>query len=39
VVWHHDVFHGDGRPYRQAEIDQIKALTAEAQRAFERARQ
>lgn len=38
VVWHHDVFHGDGRPYRQAEVDQIKALTAEAQREFDASR-
>jgi len=27
VVWHHDVFHADGTPYRQAEIDLIRALT------------
>jgi hypothetical protein len=27
VVWHHDVFHADGKPYRQAEVDQIRALT------------
>ena len=38
VVWHHDVFHADGKPYRQAEIDQIRALTAAAQQEFERAR-
>jgi hypothetical protein len=36
VVWHHDVFHADGRPYRQAEVDQIRALTLAAQRDFER---
>ena len=37
VVWHHDVFHADGKPYRQAEIDQIRALTAASQQEFERA--
>jgi len=34
VVWHHDVFHPDGRPYRQAEVDQIRAMTAAAQKEF-----
>jgi len=33
-VWHHDVFRGDGKPYRQAEVDQIRALTSEAERDF-----
>ena len=37
IVWHHDVFHADGRPYRQAEVDQIRALTAAAQQEFARA--
>ncbi|HEV7608473.1 MAG TPA: hypothetical protein VGO61_14105 [Steroidobacteraceae bacterium] len=37
-VWHHDVFHADGKPYRQAEIDQIRALTSAAQKEFERKR-
>ena len=32
VVWHHDIFHPDGRPYRQAEVDQIRALTAAAEK-------
>lgn len=27
VVWHHDVFHADGTPYRRAEVDLIRALT------------
>lgn len=27
VVWHHEVFHADGTPYRQAEVDLIRALT------------
>jgi hypothetical protein len=36
VVWHHDVFHADGKPYRQAEVDQIRALSQAAQRDFER---
>jgi hypothetical protein len=34
VVWHHDVFKQDGSPYRQAEIDQIKALTTAAAADF-----
>ncbi len=34
VAWFHDVFHPDGRPYRQAEADQIKALASEAQAGF-----
>jgi hypothetical protein len=33
-VWHHDVFHPDGKPYRQAEADQIRALTSEAEKEF-----
>ncbi len=36
VVWHHDIFHADGKPYRQAEVDQIRALTDAAQKAFEK---
>ena len=38
VVWHHDVFHADGKPYRQAEVEQIRALTAQAQREFDKKR-
>ncbi len=38
VVWHHDVLHADGKPYRQAEVDQIRALTAQAQQQFEKKR-
>ena len=38
AVWHHDVFHADGRPYRQAEADQIRAMTAEAQKDFDKRR-
>lgn len=26
TVWFHDVFHGDGKPYRQAETDLIRTL-------------
>jgi hypothetical protein len=26
-VWFHDIFHPDGKPYRQAEVDLIKSLT------------
>jgi hypothetical protein len=35
VVWHHDILHADGRPYRQAEVDQIRAVTAAAQAEFD----
>ena len=28
VIWFHDVFHADGTPYRQREIDIIRRLTA-----------
>jgi hypothetical protein len=35
AVWHHDVFHADGKPYRQAEIDQIRALTTAAQKELD----
>jgi hypothetical protein len=38
TVWHHDMFHADGRPYRQAEVDQIRELTAAADKEFARAR-
>jgi len=27
--WFHDIFHQDGTPYRQAEVDLIKKLNAE----------
>jgi hypothetical protein len=36
VVWHHDVFHADGTPYREAEIAQIRALTGQARQEFGR---
>lgn len=29
-IWFHDIFHPDGRPYRQAEVDLIRRLTAQA---------
>lgn len=29
-IWFHDVFYGDGRPYRQREIDLIRSLTSQA---------
>lgn len=29
VVWHHEVFHADGTPYRQAEVDLIRRLTGQ----------
>ncbi|ESQ90144.1 beta-1,4-xylanase [Asticcacaulis sp. AC460] len=34
TLWFHDIFHADGTPYRKAEVDQIKAMTAEAEKAF-----
>ncbi len=36
AVWHHDILHADGKPYRQAEADQIRAITSEAQKEFDR---
>lgn len=30
AVWHHDIFYPDGKPYRQREIDIIRALTTAA---------
>jgi hypothetical protein len=38
VVWHHDIFYPDGRPYRQAEVDQIRAATAAAAQELLRKR-
>jgi len=38
ATWHHDVFRDDGKPYRQTEVDQIRALTAEAGKEFARRR-
>jgi hypothetical protein len=29
-VWFHEVFHSDGTPYRQAEVDLIRQLTSES---------
>ena len=29
-VWHHDIFTPDGKPYRQRELDIIRALTTQA---------
>jgi len=26
-LWHHDIFHADGTPYREAEVHYIKSLT------------
>ncbi len=34
VVWHHDILHPDGKPYRQAEVEQIRALTQAAETEF-----
>lgn len=30
TVWFHDVFHQDGKPYREAEVQLIRKLTSEA---------
>lgn len=30
TVWFHDIFYPDGKPYRQAEVDLIRKLTAES---------
>jgi hypothetical protein len=32
VVWHHDIFHADGKPYRRAEVDLIHSLTLGAEK-------
>lgn len=29
VVWHHDIFHPDGTPYREREVELIRSLTAQ----------
>ncbi len=34
TLWFHDIFYPDGKPYRQAEVDQIKAMTAQAAKTF-----
>jgi len=34
TLWFHDIFYADGKPYRPAETAQIKAMTAEAEKAF-----
>jgi hypothetical protein len=31
-VWFHEVLHSDGKPYRQAEVDLIRQLTASAKK-------
>lgn len=28
TIWFHEVFHADGKPYRQAETDLIRTLAA-----------
>jgi hypothetical protein len=30
VAWFHEIFYGDGRPYRQREVEIIRSLTAQA---------
>ena len=29
AIWFHDVFHSDGKPYRQREVEIIRTLTSE----------
>ncbi|MDV6330325.1 cellulase family glycosylhydrolase [Asticcacaulis sp. 201] len=36
TLWFHDIFYPDGKPYRQAEVEQIKAMTTEAAKAFKK---
>jgi hypothetical protein len=36
VVWHHDIFHADGKPYRQAEVEQVREAANAAQAEFEK---
>jgi hypothetical protein len=36
TLWFHDIFYPDGTPYRAAEPAQIKAMTAEAKKAFKK---
>lgn len=31
IIWFHDIFYPDGRPYRQAEVDMIRRMTQEAE--------
>jgi hypothetical protein len=28
-VWFHDIFYSDGKPYRQAEVDEIRRISAQ----------
>ena len=35
VVWHHDIFYPDGRPYREQEVAQILSMTLAAQKEFD----
>ena len=32
-VWFHEIFHTDGRPYKQEEVDFIRAITGKAKAA------
>jgi hypothetical protein len=32
-VWFHEVLHGDGTPYRNAEVDLIRDLTGSSAKA------
>jgi hypothetical protein len=32
TVWFHEIFHANGTPYRQAEVDMIRAYSAAPQR-------
>ncbi len=37
-LWFHDIFHAEGTPYRQAEVDQIRGLTRDAETEFRKKR-
>jgi hypothetical protein len=36
--WHHDIFHPDGKPYREAEVRLIRELTSRQPPSVERAK-
>lgn len=36
ILWFHDIFYADGKPYRQAEVDMIKAMAKDAEKAFKK---
>ncbi|MGD0298293.1 MAG: cellulase family glycosylhydrolase [Bryobacteraceae bacterium] len=38
AVWHHEVFHTDGKPYRQAEVDFIREMSTFMKKGCSRMR-